>query len=191
MKMNLLNRTANVRRLAAATLLASFVFSNAFAVYAFDGTVQRYVLRSEAAAKYTTDLTELGRQGRLRENTSYDAEAARLVKVLAEGGIRQPVIVDEDKGVQNAIVEQVAIRIAKGQAPPLVGRQIIKLETENLFSNVASKEDASKIIASIIDDAVASKGQVILFADELTNLAGFKAVSSKVFERLAAATGPL
>src|SRR5687768_4349467 len=95
------------RRLASMAIIVSFVFTNAFAAGALhDGA--KTVSRSSAIAKYTTDLTQLGREGRLRENLSFENETMRLIKVLAEGGMRQPVIVDEDRAVQETIIEQVA-----------------------------------------------------------------------------------
>src|SRR5947209_15415852 len=85
------------RRVAAVAVLASFALSNAFAVAAFADTGHAKLVVSPATAKYTTDLTQLGRQGRLQENVSLAGETSRLIKVLAEGGLRQPVVVDEDK----------------------------------------------------------------------------------------------
>src|SRR4051812_39390331 len=117
------------RRFATIAIFASFVFSNAFALDALRGDMKS-VARSSAMTKYTTDLTQLGREGRLRENLNFENETARLVKVLAEGGVRQPVIVDEDKAVQDGVVEQAALRIAKGNVPAsLDGKSILKLET--------------------------------------------------------------
>ena len=105
------------QRMASAAVLASFLFTNAFAVSAFRNDTVRIVSSTSALAKYTTDLTQLGREGRLRENLKFEGETLHLANVLAEGGRRQPVIIDETKEAQNAIVEQLAIRIAKGSVP--------------------------------------------------------------------------
>src|SRR5438874_2921014 len=178
---------ATTRRLASIAVLASFVFSNVFAVYAIGGGDTKVVTKSPATAKYTTDLTQLGREGRLRENLSFEKETLRLVKVLAEGGVRQPVIVDEDKAVQDSVVEQVAIRIARGSVPAnLKDKSILKLETATLFSNALSEADLAKIIDSIVNDAIASKRQIILYVDELTNLVGSKAAKTKLFDSITA-----
>ncbi|MEP6788515.1 MAG: S8 family serine peptidase, partial [Acidobacteriota bacterium] len=174
------------RRIVSIAILASFVVSNAFAVNAVRGVAATVVSSPSATAKYTTDLTQLGREGRLRETLSFDKETSRLVKVLAEGGVRQPVLIDEDKGVQNTIVEQAALRIAKGSVPTgLAGRSIIKLETAALFSNAHSQEQLVQAVNSIVSDAVASKGQTILFVDELTNLVGAGAAKTKFFNAIA------
>src|SRR5258706_4864790 len=178
------------RRFAAIAILASFIFTNVFAGAALRGDQMNVVSKSAATTKYTTNLTQLGREGRLRANLSFENETARLVKALAEGGVRQPVIVDEDKAVQNTIVEQAALLIAKGSAPAsLAGRSILKVETANLFSNARSEADEAQFIDSIVSDAMASKGQTILFVDELTNLVGKGAAKTSFFN--AVATGKL
>ena len=179
-------KTSITQRIASIAVLASFLFTNAFAVSTFRNDTIRVVSKSSATAKYTTDLTQLGREGRLREDLSFEKETTRLIKVLATGGIRQPVIVDEDAAVQNMIVEQVALRIAKGTAPDqLAGKSIVKIETAALFSNMHSQAEAAQVIDSIVNDAIAAKGQTILFVDELTNMVGSRAASTKVFDSIA------
>jgi hypothetical protein len=176
-----------MQRIASIAVLASFLLTNAFAVGTFRNDTIRVVSNSLATAKYTTDLTQLGRQGRLREDLSFEKETIRLIKVLGEGGLRQPVIVDEDAGVQNIIVEQVALRIAKGLIPAqLAGRSIVKIETAALFSNMHSQAEAAQVIDSIVYDAILSKGQTILFVDELTNMVGSRAASTKLLDSIAA-----
>ena len=177
---------ATTRRFAAIAILASFVFSNVFAVDAIRGDKSNSQ-KSVAAVKYTTDLTQLGREGRLRENPSYEKETMSLVKALDEGGLCQPVIINEDKAVQEIVVEQLAIMIARGKAPKaLAGKSIIKIETDVLFSNARSAADIAKIVDSIVNEAVASKGQTILFINELTNFVGSKASATNFFTAIAA-----
>ncbi len=169
------------RRFAAISILASFVFTNVFAVNALRGN--NPVAVSNATAKYTTDLTQLGREGRLRENLSFENETLRLINALAEGGVRQPVIIDEDKAVQETVVEQLALRIAKGNVPKaLAGKSILKIETDVLFSNAHSANDVAQIVDSIVTDAVASKGQTILYINELTNFVGSRAAATDLFK---------
>jgi len=171
------------RRFAAIAILASFVFSNVFAVDALRS--EKYNVVSTATAKYTTDLTQLGREGRLRADLSLEAETMRLIKVLGEG-VRQPVVVNENKGVQQAIVEQAALRIAKGTVPAnLANKTILKLETDVLFSNARTPAAIAEAVNAIIKDAIASKGQTILFIDELTSLVGSASVKNDLFTAIA------
>src|SRR3954468_18919151 len=95
---------ASTGRFAAIVIIASFVCSNVFAgmVLGTDHASKRSV--SPATTKYTTDLTQLGREGRLREDVDFERDAERLTGMLAEGGIRQPVIIDQDKATIETIV---------------------------------------------------------------------------------------
>jgi subtilisin family serine protease len=174
---------STTRRFAAVAILASFVFSNVFAQSVLRGSHSNGMSKSSAMAKYTTDLTQLGREGRLRENLNFENETLRLIKVLAEGGIRQPVIVDEDKTAPETVVEQLAIRIGKGDVPPaLAGKSIVKVETDVLFSNARTATAVAQILDSIVNDAVASKGQTILYINELTNFVGSRAATANLFK---------
>ena len=134
--MKLINMIQGVGKHAIAfALVASFLITNVAAIGATADN-KKTAAHSSASAKYTTDLTQLGREGRLREDSSYDSETARLIKVLAQGERRQPVILDENKAFAQTVVEQAALRITRGQVPAaLSGRSIVKVETEALFSN--------------------------------------------------------
>ena len=104
----------------------------------------------------TTDLTQLGREGRLRENLNLEAETLQLIKVLGGNGSRQPMILDEKNELQDALVEQLAIRIANGNAPTLNGKRILKLEAPTLFSHSKSDKDSEAKLNAVIDQAIAS-----------------------------------
>ncbi len=174
------------RKFAAIAILASFVFSNVFAESFRSGDQRSVVSRSAATAKYTTDLTQLGREGSLREDLSFEKETFRLINALVEGGIRQPVIVDVDPATQERVVEQLALQIAKGTVPKaLADKSIVKIETEVLFSNARKAEDLANLVDSIVNDAVASKGQTILYVNELTNLIGGRAAKTNLFNAIA------
>ncbi len=161
------------KQVTTLLVIASFVFTGAIAVGASTPDVTRPVANATALAIFTTDLTLLGHQGRLRENLNFENETAQLIKVLGEGSGRQPVIVDNSEETQNTIVEQLALRIAMGTVPgPLAGRKIVKLETGVLFSNVRSAAEATATVNALIDEVIASKGRTILFTGELTSLVG-------------------
>ncbi len=183
------NKFSILKRTASLALLASLLFSNAFAVTALlDDTrsdIKKVAANASAIAKYTTDLTQLGREGRLRENLSFEKETARLIKVLAEGGARNPVIIDEDKATQDTIVDQLAIRMAKGSVSAnLAGKKLIKLEAAVLYSNTRSEAEVAAAYAAILDEVVASNGKTILYTDELTNLIGSGAARTSLVDGL-------
>jgi subtilisin family serine protease len=178
---------ASTKRLAAVIILGSFVFSNVIAGTVIGSDHGSTGSKSSATTKYTTDLTQLGREGRLRENLNFENETTRLIKVLAEGGVRQPVIVDEDKATIETIVEQLAIRTANGKVPAnLAGKSVIKIDTPLLFSNARTAAAIAQIVDSIVNDAIASKGKTILYIDELTSLVGASASTTNLFKAVEA-----
>jgi ATP-dependent Clp protease ATP-binding subunit ClpA len=120
-----------------------------------------------ALAKYTTDLTGLALNGRLRVNDSYQNETARLMKTLSGGELRQTVILDETSENQELVVEQMAIRAAK----EFPAKRILKLEVGAIYSNAKSDAEVAAITNSIFSE-LAQKSDTILFVDELTNFIG-------------------
>ena len=117
---------------------------------------------------FTTDLTQLGRNGRLRQTPNFEKEIDQVLEVLAKGESRQPVIVDQNGNAQDEIVEQIAIRIAKGNvAESLRAKSVIKLETGKLVSRTNSEAELNLIVGAVLEDAVASKGQKIIFVEDL------------------------
>ena len=157
-----------MRKTLAIVFTASFLFSNTI-VFGIGGAGPIRNIKSDAVvAKYTTDLTQLGREGRLRQDLSLESEAIRLTNALAEGGLRQPVLVTDLRETRNTIVEQLAIRIANGDVPEgLAGRDLVRLDVDNVYSNAANGNDFEALVLSILDDAVSDHGKKILFIDDL------------------------
>ena len=140
-----------IRQAISISLIFSFAIANLAATQAFASTRRDQQSSSKVENEsLTTDLTQLGRQGRLQENLNLEAEAIQLIKVLGGKGVRQPLILDEKNENQDILVEQVAIRIANGSLPRLADRRILKLEAPTLFSHVNSEMEAEARLNSII-----------------------------------------
>src|SRR6187551_1704096 len=121
------------RKTISLCLIAAFVLTNILAVHIFGS---EFNWNKSATASFTTDLTQLGREGRLRQSPNFEREINKVLEVLEKGGGRQPVVVDENGSIQDEIVEQIAIRFAKGSVPAsLQNRSLVKLETSALYSN--------------------------------------------------------
>ena len=150
-----------VRKTISFILLVTFSFSNALVVAASTG--------DERLTVYTTDLTHLGREGRLRQTPNFETEINRVLEVLEKGGARQPVIVDENGSVQDEMVEQIALRIAKGSVgESLRARSLVKLETAKLVSNGKSAAEISDYLDEVLKAAAAANGATILFVEDLS-----------------------
>jgi len=161
-----------VKKTISLTLVYSFVITN-LVVGVIAGPGSRVETETNINVGYSTDLTELGRQGRLRENSSFEAETDRLVKALGGESRRQPVLIDEKDEAQELIVEQLAVRIGKRSVPPaLADKSILKLESAALFSNARNNTDALAAVETVIEKAAASNGRTLLFIDNLANVVG-------------------
>ena len=145
-----------VRKAIACLLILCFAGANAFTTAIAASLDKRSAIN--ATNGLTTDLTQLGREGRLRENLNLEAETLQLIKVLGGNGSRQPMILDEKNENQDALVEQLAIRIANGNAPALNGKRILKLEAPTLFSHSKSDAESEAKLNAVIDNAIASNG---------------------------------
>ena len=84
-----------IRKAISISLILSFALANLAATQAFASTTRDQQSSSKVENEsLTTDLTQLGRQGRLQENLNLEAEAIQLIKVLGGKGVRQPLILD-------------------------------------------------------------------------------------------------
>ena len=134
-------------------------------------------------------MTQLGREGRLRQNPSFEKETAKLIEVLGNDGTRQPVIIDETGNYRDIVVEQLAIGIAAGNVPDaLKDKTILKLETPVVFSNARSNAEATTLVNTVLDKALAAKGRTILFVDELTQFSA-RSVRMQNFAKRSKRTG--
>src|SRR4051812_12505269 len=103
-KMNSQNMTRYaMRKIVSIALLISFLFTNVAVISIFADTPTN---ATNASSTFATDLTQLGRQGRLRANLNFENEISGLVEMLENGGKRQPIIIDEKGESQDLIVEQ-------------------------------------------------------------------------------------
>lgn len=148
------------------TLLCSFIFTNAFAIQTFAQRNNQAIVTPSALVKYTTDLTQLARENKLRVNDSYQTETNRLMKSLS-GDLRQTVILDEANKNQELVIEQLAIRASQ----ELPARRILKLEVGKIYANAKSDAEVAGITNKVFGE-LAQKVDAVLFVDELTNFIG-------------------
>src|SRR5947209_20455493 len=92
-----------VRKIMSIALLISFLFTNVAVIGIFANTPNNV---TSASSAFATDLTQLGRQGRLRANPNFENEISSLVEMLETGGKRQPILIDEKGQSQDQIGKQ-------------------------------------------------------------------------------------
>lgn len=123
--------------------------------------------------KYGVDLTEQARSGGLDPITGRDKEIERVVHILLRRTKNNPIIIGEAGVGKTAIVEGLAQAIVDGKAPKdLLNKRIIQLDVSSLVAGASHRGEFEERLRSVIKEAMASSGQLILFIDEIHTLIG-------------------
>ena len=122
--------------------------------------------------RFTRDLTALAREGKLDPVIGRDSEITQVMEVLTRRQKNNPVLVGEAGVGKTAIAEGLAQRIAQGSVPEaLAGKKVLSLDMGALVAGTRYRGDFEERIKGVLDEAK-SRGDVILFIDEIHNLVG-------------------
>ena len=123
-------------------------------------------------SKYGTDLTEEAKAGKLDTVIGREQEIERAVTVLCRRSKSNPVLIGEAGVGKTAIVEGLAMRVAKNDVPDkLVGKHIWQIDLSSVVAGTKFRGEFEERIKGVIDEAV-DDDSVILFIDELHLLSG-------------------
>src|ERR671932_1349965 len=124
-------------------------------------------------ARHSRDITQLARDGKLDPVVRRDEEIKRVIQVLARRTKNNPVLIGEPGVGKTAIVEGLAERIATGNVAEVVrDRHIVALDMGSLVAGTKFRGEFEERLKGVIDEAKGSEGKIILFIDELHNIAG-------------------
>jgi ATP-dependent Clp protease ATP-binding subunit ClpB len=127
----------------------------------------------EALNKYTRDLTEVARQGKMDPVVGRDDEIRRTLQVLSRRTKNNPVLLGDPGVGKTAIVEGIAQRIAMGDVPEsLKDKRLLSLDLPGLLAGAKYRGEFEERLKSLLTEIENTQGQVILFIDELHTMVG-------------------
>ncbi|MEX2502399.1 MAG: AAA family ATPase, partial [Trueperaceae bacterium] len=126
-----------------------------------------------ALARFSKDLTELARRGKLDPVIGRDEEIRRVVKVLARRTKNNPVLIGEPGVGKTAIAEGLAQRIVSGDVPEgLHGKRIVQLDMGSLLAGAKYRGEFEERLKAVVTEVTDAGGEVVMFIDELHTIVG-------------------
>jgi ATP-dependent Clp protease ATP-binding subunit ClpB len=127
----------------------------------------------DALKKYARDLTDAARNGKLDPVIGRDEEIRRTVQVLSRRTKNNPVLIGEPGVGKTAIVEGLALRIAKGDVPDsLKEKRLLALDLGAMVAGAKFRGEFEERLKAVLQEITAAQGDIIVFIDELHTLVG-------------------
>src|SRR5437879_6257368 len=135
----------------------------------------------QALERFTRDLTEQARKGKLDPVIGRDEEIRRVTQVLSRRTKNKPVLIGEPGVGKTAIVEGLAQRIVSGDVPEgLKGKRLVALDIGAIIAGSKYRGEFEDRLKAVLKEITESEGQIICFIDELHTIVGAGAAEGAV-----------
>ncbi len=129
--------------------------------------------RYRTLEKYSRDLTQMAREGKLDPVIGRDTEILRLIQILSRRTKNNPVLIGEAGVGKTAIVEGLAQKIANNDVPEiLAGKRVVALDLGGMIAGSRFRGEFEERLKSAIEEVQRARGEVILMIDELHTVVG-------------------
>ena len=127
----------------------------------------------QALAKFTRDLTDLARKGKLDPVIGRDEEIRRVIQVLSRRTKNNPVLIGEPGVGKTAIAEGLAQRIVNGDVPEgLKGKSLLSLDLGALIAGAKFRGEFEERLKSVLKEITSADGKFVMFIDEMHTIVG-------------------
>src|SRR5574340_14022 len=133
--------------------------------------------RYRTLEKYSRDLTQLAREGKLDPVIGRDNEIMRLIQILSRRTKNNPVLIGEAGVGKTAIVEGLAQKIATNDVPEILsGKRVVALDLGSMIAGSRFRGEFEERLKAVMDEVQRARGEIIMMIDELYTVVGAGAV---------------